>query len=157
MTQKYNGCSSILLNLLGINRKEEFAYPYKLGSGVLSNAELSFYKVMQSSLQLKYEILCKVRLADIFSVTQTKSYYNAYNRIAQKHVDFLLCEKITMKPIIGIELDDKSHEGKTRQERDEFVEKVFEKAKLPLLRIQAKNTYNPIEIVELITKQINKE
>jgi hypothetical protein len=30
-----------------------------------------------------------------------------------------------MRPVVGVELDDKSHEQQDRQERDVFVEGVF--------------------------------
>lgn len=37
----------------------------------------------------------------------------------------LLCEPKTMKPLLGIELDDASHIRTNHQARDEFVNRVF--------------------------------
>ena len=55
-----------------------------------------------------------------------------------------------MKPRLGIELDDASHERRDRQERDEFVEAVFKAAGLPLLRMPARRAYNLNEVRSMI-------
>jgi len=65
-----------------------------------------------------------------------------FNRIAQKHSDFLVCDPVTMKPLFGIELDDASHKQNDRQERDEFVEIVCNVAGSPLLRLPVQREYN---------------
>ena len=46
----------------------------------------------------------------------------------------------------AIELDDKTHRGKERQERDQFLDKSLEAANVPLLRIKAKDAYSIKEI-----------
>lgn len=68
------------------------------------------------------------------------------SRIAQKHLDFLLCDARSMQPILGIELDDSSHARASRQARDEFVDRVFEAAGLPLVRIAVQRSYNTNEL-----------
>jgi predicted RNA-binding Zn-ribbon protein involved in translation (DUF1610 family) len=74
------------------------------------------------------------------------------NKIDRKHVDFLLCNPKTLQPLVGIELDDKSHQKSNRQERDEFVEKVYTAAKLPLVRFPAQRSYSTSEL-EMVLKQ----
>lgn len=69
-----------------------------------------------------------------------------YNRIASKHVDYLLCEPDTMKPLFAVELDDASHNRADRKARDEFVDKVFQAAGLPLIHVTAQREYNVREI-----------
>ena len=54
-------------------------------------------------------VICpKVGLKDFFFICKGvgKDYMNYFGKIAKKHVDFLLCDPGTMKPICGIELDD---------------------------------------------------
>ena len=68
-----------------------------------------------------------------------------FGKIAQKHVDFLLCDPSTMKPLCGIELDDISHTSKKSYERDLFVEKVYKDANFELIRLSSKYTYKEIE------------
>lgn len=47
-----------------------------------------------------------------------------------------------MKPIMGIELDDSSHNRQKRLDRDNFVNDVFGVAGLPLARVKASPAYN---------------
>jgi hypothetical protein len=73
-----------------------------------------------------------------------------YNKIDRKHVDFLLCDSASLKPVMGIELDDASHQRQDRIERDELVDKVFEQAGLPLRRAPARAAYTQQELEDLI-------
>jgi very-short-patch-repair endonuclease len=89
-------------------------------------------------------------LADIFFVARPNENVGFFNRITQKHLDFLVCDSVTMKPLLGIELDDSSHKRNNRQERDEFVESVCKVAGLPLLRLPVQREYNTREIAAQI-------
>jgi len=122
----------------------DFEYPYFVRDDFLSPAELSFYLVLKSAVSDMALICPKVSLGDLFSA-RSGDYgeYRTYtNKIDRKHVDFLLCDPINVRPIVGIELDDKSHKRDDRQDRDEFVEDVFSAAKLPLIRIPVKHSYS---------------
>ena len=46
-----------------------------------------------------------------------------------------------MRPLVGMELDDRSHQRADRKERDEFVNEVFKAAGLPLLHVPARRGY----------------
>jgi very-short-patch-repair endonuclease len=91
-----------------------------------------------------------VRLADVFFVSRRNENHNYFNRIAQKDLDFLICDSVTMKPLLGVELDDASHQRDDRQERDEFLEEVCKVAGFPLLRIPVQREYNTREISERV-------
>jgi very-short-patch-repair endonuclease len=120
--------------------------PYRLRDDFLSPAEFSFYKVLASLGGTRLTIQSKVRLADVFFVARPNENVTYFNRIAQKHLDFLVCDSITMKPLLGIELDDASHNRNDRQERDDFIERVFQVAGLPLLRLPVQREYNTREV-----------
>jgi len=143
------GCLSVLFPFLRSNSKPDSkpeTLPYRLRDDFLSPAELSFYKVLSAIVGKHFVILTKVRLADIFFVTRPNENFAYFNKIAQRHVDYLLCDPNRMKPLVGIELDDTSHQKKNRQQRDKFVEQVFQTANLPLLRFPAQRAYNTKEI-----------
>jgi hypothetical protein len=125
--------------------------PYRVRDDFLSPAEFSFYKVLSSLGGTRLTIQSKVRLADVFFVSRPNENVTFFNRIAQKHLDFLVCDSATMKLLLGIELDDASHKRNGRQERDDFVERVFEGAGLPLLRLPVQREYNTREIAAQIT------
>ncbi len=116
-------------------------FPYKVNFSLLVKSELPFYHVLSAVVGEK--ICPKVRLGDVFFVVDFKENLPQYFNIASKHIDFLLCEPRTMKPMVGIELDDIGHNRQDRKERDEFVKKVFEAAGLPLIHIPVQPKYDP--------------
>lgn len=127
-------------------------YPYNLRDDFLSAAELSFYKVLVTTLNGSAVVCAKVGLGDLFWVSRKdRSIYLKYtNKIDRKHVDFLLCEPTTMQPLVGIELDDKSHQREDRRVRDEFVNEVFKAAKLPLVHVPVRRAYNTADITDAV-------
>jgi len=90
-------------------------YPYHLRDDFLSPAERSFFLVLRQALGDKVLICPKVSLGDLFfAQTGDRNLNQSYrNRISRKHVDFLLCDPRTAKPLMGLELDDKSHQRPT--------------------------------------------
>ena len=126
--------------------------PFKLRDDFLSNAEISFYKVLRTVVGDQVLICPKVNLGDIFfAVTGDHRKNRALaNRIDRKHVDFLLCDPKTVHPMLGIELDDKSHGRQERQMRDELVDGVFAAAGLPLVRIPVKSGYAPGDMATVL-------
>jgi len=148
---KKSGCLSIFFPFLKFVQKEEAqALPYRLRDDFLSSAEFSFYKVLTSLLGARWTVQSKVRLADVFFVSRPNENIAFFNRIAQKHLDFLVCDSASMKPVFGIELDDSSHRRSNRQVRDAFVEDVCKAAGLPLLRVPVQREYNSREIAAQI-------
>jgi hypothetical protein len=126
-------------------------FPYRLRDDFLSPAEFSFYKVFNSIYSTQLTVQSKVRLADIFFVARPNENYTFFNRIAQKHLDFLICDSRTMKPLLAVELDDSSHNRLERKERDEFLDQVCQVAGLPLVRLPVKREYNTREIEERVS------
>lgn len=98
----------------------------------------------------EYEIFPKVRLLDVLNVKAGEGRQAAFNRVQSKHLDFLLCERETSRPVLALELDDSSHQRTTRKTRDAFVEEVLEVIGLPALRIPVTRAYDPREIGRLI-------
>lgn len=149
-TSEKSGCLSAIFPFLKRSQKETALLPYRLRDDFLSPAEFSFYKVVSSLAGSRLVIQSKVRLADIFFVARPNENFAYFNKIAKKHLDFLICDSVTMKPLFGVELDDKSHKRNARQERDDFVERVCEVAGLPLLRLPVQREYNSRELAAQI-------
>lgn len=129
-------------------RSKQRGFPYEVRRHFLSPAELSFFHVLQGAVRDRAFISTKVNLADIFWVNAANrsNFMTFRNKVDRKHVDFLLCDRATMQPILGIELDDKSHEREDRQVRDAFVDYVFKAARLPLLHVPARRAYVVAEL-----------
>ncbi len=127
-------------------------FPYKLRDDFLSPAELSFYHILQQAAGDWALICTKVSLGDLFTA-KVKDYsaFRTYtNKIDRKHVDYLLCDPKTVRPLLGVELDDGSHRRRDRQQRDNFVDQVFNAARLPLVRVPARRSYNVAEVRKVL-------
>lgn len=155
-TDQNPGCLAALFKLLDlignapvVDSSDPRSCPFRIRDDFLSPAEFSFYSVARGVLDDSWVICPKVALADIFFVVRPNENLQEYNRINRKHVDFLVCEAKTMKPAFGIELDDHSHSRADRVERDEYVQKVFKAAGLPLIRIPARMGYSRSELLAL--------
>lgn len=150
---------TVLKSLAGNQKAGGKPDVYYLKKSLFTPAERSFFGVLES---LNYDgigIQCKVRLADIFGVKkglERGDKQRAFNRISSKHVDFLLVEKADGKPILGIELDDSSHEEEDRVNRDSFVDSVFASAALPILHVPVKQSYDRNELHKLIEAALTK-
>lgn len=148
------GCLTAILKLFGVKFAPEIIpeIPYRQRDDFLSSAEFSFYKVLQQAVGTEMAICPKVGLNDLFYVPRSVENSLAHlNKINRKHVDFVLCDVQTMRPLLAIELDDSSHKRKDRQDRDDLVDSVFKAAQLPLLHVTVKRAYQPADI----SKEIN--
>lgn len=137
------GCLGVILSLLGIAPdSKDRSFPYKKKDWLLTRAERSFFGVLVSVVDPEQIVFSKVRLADLLYIPRgTKSRQAAFNRIQSKHIDFVVCDKDTIRPFLAIEFDDSSHDSPSRRKRDEFVDKAMKSAHLPLLRVRAQKAY----------------
>lgn len=160
-SQQADGCLSAILRLFGIklNQREETVYtlPYRRRDSLLTPAEHHFYLSLLQALENQAVIVPKVGLQDVFFITDREKYQHYRNRISTRHIDFLICETGTLKPLFGIELDDSSHNRAETQKNDLFKNMVFDAAMLPLVRFPVKGTFKAEEIKEKLQPFFKQE
>lgn len=134
------GIIVVLFVLLLLSKKkssaiEKLPFQYKKRTYFFTKNELKFYRdLVKETADLNVVLFSKVRLADIIEPKEKgEKWQSQFNRIKSKHVDFVLCEPISIKPILVIELDDSSHERADRQERDSFLDKALAQAEIPII------------------------
>ncbi len=134
----------LLFILLRVFRPKD-KYPYERRDLLTSN-ELEFYQILYPIVcQHGWQLLMKMRLADIMAVRKgTEDYMAYFNKIKAKHTDFVFCDPDTLEILAGLELDDPSHNRPDRIERDVFVDNAYAAAGIPLIHV-----WNPIEPEEL--------
>jgi hypothetical protein len=130
----------VLAVLASILKKRGAKHPvevaYQARQELFSPAERSFFGVLEQAVAGSYRVLGKVRLGDLVQPAKglsTGKRTGAWNRIHQKHVDFVLCQPDTLAVAGVVELDDASHRRKDRAERDEFVDKALSTAGIPIV------------------------
>ena len=138
--------------------KEDFikeSLPYRLRERFLSLTELSLLTVLQEMAEGQYIICPKVALNDVFYIQRPNENVHFYNKIFRKHVDFLLCEPESMKPIFAVELVSKRAKDATRS-ADHFMEDLFLGAGLPLVHIPSSESYELTDVVNLFHLAVTK-
>ena len=136
------------------NMDKKYYKYYTLMNSLLTPTEQKFYTQLKQALkQYNVEIHYKVRLADIFRVKYINEYYSVnLQRIAAKHIDFVITEIDIAKPILAIELDDYTHDFTTSQKNDTFKNELYADAGIKLLRIKVCDIYDFSDIKKLLER-----
>ncbi len=133
----------------GLNIQQSATYEYEKQPVLFTPAERSFLGVLDAAIGTEYRIFGKVRVADVLKIKSTGNKSrnrSAFNKINAKHFDYVVCNKNDLSVLCVIELDDKSHNQRSRQNRDNFLESACNSAQLTLLRFEAKKSYPPQEV-----------
>jgi hypothetical protein len=153
--------SIAVLGLLFVVYKVMFKKRYKLASSLLTASEMQFNHYLKRVLPSGAMLLYKVRIADILVAKNTKKATGKLSKdligVACKHVDFLVVDEKTLKPLLAIELDDETHNSKKTKKRDAFVEKAYISAKLSVLRVKNRGSkpYPTSEISEILSEVVH--
>lgn len=90
---------------------------------------------LQKTLGEQFIVLSKVRIEDFVGVKkeiEKNIEWGLRNSIKSKHVDFLICDRASTKPLLAIELDGVSHNDANRKIRDQFVDELYGAIGLPI-------------------------
>ena len=113
---------------------------YSRWSSILTKREMELYSSLLSAVQGQFQVMCKVRLRDFIRLDNDPPERDKHlSRLSCRHVDFLLCEPKTLKPLLVIELDDGTHKSSFAEENDLYKDQLFAAARLPILRLPHPN------------------
>lgn len=139
---------------------QQYEYmPYYLMDSVMTYHEAILFSILGDFCRkYNFVLLSKVRLADFIQPihqNNRRNFYYWFNRISAKHVDFLVCDPKTIKPLCAIELDDYTHRYQNRQDRDHFVDNVYRSIQLPILHItEIRELYVYRNLAEILHVQL---
>ena len=122
-------------------------------------AERSFLGVLDQASAGRYRVFGKVRVADAVLPVKgldKSTWTSVFNRIKAKHFDFVLCDPQSLNIKAVIELNDKSHTGSRRIERDELVGRACAGAGLALRIVKAQRNYS-LEAIKQLVNEIETE
>lgn len=130
---------------------EKAKYNYTRKKFFMSRAEHEFYDVLIRAVGQQYLIFSQVHLPTLLDEkVKGQNWRAAFRHVNGKSVDFVLCDKAYISPVLAIELDDRSHEAPDRIDRDGEVERIFKGAGLPLLRIKNNGAFDPADLASKI-------
>lgn len=152
--------SAFVITVLAISfiarNSSEFSYRKK--NSLFSQAEISFFGVLNIALAQDYLILSKVRVADILAPQKglkRELWQLAFNRIASQHFDFVLCDKQSFMPVAVIELDESRVLTRRIESRRSLIKAVCNSAKIPLVRFPAEPAYEIDSVINQVDDALN--
>src|SRR2546422_10863297 len=89
-------------------------YRYRPKSSLLTPSEAAFYRALELAVGHRFVVFAKVRMLDLCADLERRTNFVAFTKVVSKHLDFVLCEPDGFRPVLAVELDDRSH---LRQER----------------------------------------
>lgn len=152
---------ALLLFVIAKNKKTrraESGLSYKKIPTLFTPAERSFFDVLEQAVGKDFRLFGKVRVADVLAPVDSpdkSAWQTAFNKINRKHFDFVLCSTDDLSVLCAIELDDKSHQQKDRQNRDEFLASACLAAGVPLISFQAKHSYSASDVSAKIAEALS--
>jgi hypothetical protein len=131
--------------------------PYQRAPRLLTEGEYAFWVPLFHAVKGKYRIFCKVRLADIVCCPeQRKDERFWFRKIGNYHVDFVICDPETTRPLLVIELDDCSHRDGTAQRRgfDAWKDEALRAAGMPVYRAPTREAYDVQALADVVERMI---
>jgi hypothetical protein len=124
-------------------------FSYKRKQFFFTRSENEFFGLLQRTLEGRNLIIFpKVRVADVLETTS--GGHGGFNRISQKHVDYLLVSLPNFQPVMAIELDGKSHGSEKQQKRDADKDQGFKSANLPLVRVAVSRNLSDVMLLSML-------
>ena len=133
------------------------SFPFRSKPQLFTPVEHTFLNLIEQAVGREFRIVCRVRLSDLLAVRSQagkKQAASAMARASSKHLDFVLCDREDMTPIMAIDLVHNDGKNKYKSQRDFFVSGALDAAGLPHARIKVKTGYSLEEIRECIETKL---
>lgn len=137
--------------------KRDFTYRYSSKKYLMTAAENEFFDTLLKSVGDSYYVFPQVHLSAFLYKSKGQAYWRgAQDYIEKMSVDYIICDKKYRKPLLAIELDDKTHDLENRKKRDADVERILANANLPLLRFRDVRDLPDTEIIRRINSVLTR-
>lgn len=133
-----------------------FPFPFDKKNTIFTPAEKNFQNLVEQAMGSEYRVINRVKLSDVVAIRSgisNKAEQVAAKNAEKKYVDFVICDRDSMKLLGVIDLVDTQGKG-YKIKKDWFVSGVLEAAAIPHLRIKVKANYTVSEIRNCINTRI---
>ena len=109
----------------------------------------------EAAVRGDWQIFSMIRLSDLIKVrAKTRKSQSWHKSMANKHVDFVLCDVESFEVKLVIELDEEGARFPDRVARERFLNNALYSAGLPLVRIRAENKYETASLRKTIEEAL---
>ncbi len=133
-----------------------FPFPFDRKNSIFTPAEKNFQNLVEQAMGSKYRIINRVKLSDVVTIrsgVSSRASQSAVTNADNKYLDFVVCDRETMKLLGAIDLVDTQGKG-YKIKKDWFVSGALEAASIPHIRIKVKATYTADEIRACINSRL---
>ncbi len=130
-------------------------FSYKSKDFLLSKTERSVYETLCHYInhkKLRLKVFPKMRLTDF--LWSPKDNRNAYLRISGKFVDFLIVDKIGLKPVVAIFIMNKDNRSKVLSL--DIIEPALNNADIELIKIDSDIVFDERKIIDIIDSKLKE-
>lgn len=150
---------AVAASILALKRRRRPRYPagalpYFAQPYLLSKGEGAFYHALCAALPPGLLVAPKVRVSDVIGCDAAAWRQGFGGRVSQKHVDFVIADARTTAILLVIELDDRTHRQRDRRERDDFLDRAFAAAGVPVLHVPAAAHYDASRLRSLLAERL---
>jgi len=153
----------LLASLIGISvlaikfNDSKVDFPFSSKKQLFTAAERQFLSLIEEAVGDEFRVLCRVKLTDLLALrndADRKRANSALLRASNKQLDFVLCDRKDMTPVMAIDLVYGVGKDGHNTQRDFFVNGALDTASIPHVRIKAKGGYTLVDIRECIEAKL---
>lgn len=140
----------ILAFIKALSQREPDTWPFYPRKPLSTPEQILYFRLIKALPE--HIVLAQVQLSRFLGVKKGNNFQSWLNRINRMSADFVICNK-DASVLAVIELDDASHNSKTRQQADAKKDKAVRSAGLRLIRWSVKTMPNEEAIIGQILRQ----
>ncbi len=132
-------------------------FPFRRKPTLFTPVEHTFLNLIDQAVGNEFRVLCRVRLNDLLLVNQQsnrKQASAALSRASGRQLDFVLCHRSDMSPVLAIDLVHKNGKDGYKTQKDWFVSGALDAAGVPHARIKVQAGYTVEDIRECIETKL---
>lgn len=135
---------------------DQMAFPFMRKAQLFSPVERQFLNMIEAAVGNEFRVVCRVRLTDLLALrsnTNKKVAKSAVARAGAKQIDYVLCNKDDMTPILAIDLVTAGTAG-NNSKKDFFVTGCLDTAGIPHARIKPKPGFKVDDLRDCIESKL---
>ena len=130
-------------------------YRYRSRKQLMTGNEKHCFQLLNDIFGQKFYVIPDVKLSALLShKVGHQNRTEAYRYIDQKTVDFVFCNKQTLRPVCAVKLDDGTQKSRSPGSHPKEMEQFFRSAHLPFVRITDPKKLDRQTIIEEFSRVI---
>lgn len=113
--------------------------------------KITYEKVDSICKEMNASVFPKVRIADVFTISQSGLTSEEYSFALKSHFDFTVYDNKSLLPLFAIEYDGLSHRSEIQKSRDNIKNNLVQRFNLPLLRVNSRYLKKKYRDYDLLT------